>query len=264
MDEFSCLIMNKKKLLVCIILLVASVGLFILRDNEDSRICDTEPCDQNEISNDILTSDSEEKNNTNIDLPPKIIYDVPFTTQAPLGNWDDVRQNYGCEEACLLMAMSWARNESLTLEKAQEEIIAISDFELKNYQHHHDYSIADTLKILQSYFKYDNAFIKYNIDIDDIKSELALGNLVIIPISGMDVTNPYYTFPGPFHHQVLVIGYDDATQELIVHDPGTIRGNSFRYNYQEIENAIRDYDTGLNEPIKEIRKAMLVIKKILE
>ena len=35
---------------------------------------------------------------------PTLIPDVPFTPQAPLGNWEDERQQAGCEEAAALMA----------------------------------------------------------------------------------------------------------------------------------------------------------------
>lgn len=187
------------------------------------------------------------------------IPDVPFTAQAPFGDWDDVKQDYGCEEACLLMAMHWVRKEPLSPEKARDEIVAISEFELKNYQHHHDYSIADTLKVLQAYFSYENAFVEYDISLEDIKDEIARGNLVIIPINGRAVTNPYFNAPGPFYHQILVIGYDDGKQQFTVHDPGTRQGANFKYNYNEIGAAIMDYPTGLNEPVENARSGMLVI-----
>ena len=214
--------------------------------------------DNNKKSEINITDDN---NNDNIELPiAKLIESVPFTAQAPFGDWDDVKQDHGCEEASMLMAMYWAQNKPLSLEKARDEIIVISEFELENYGHHHDYSIADSFKVLKAYFKYENAFVEYDIVIMDIKKEIAKGNLVIIPINGKEVTNPYYTAPGPPQHQILVIGYDDKTEELIVHDPGTVRGEAFHYAYKEIERALMDYNTGLNEPIEEPRTAMLVIK----
>lgn len=197
-----------------------------------------------------------------VKMPPtKIIENVPFTAQAPFGDWDDVKQDYGCEEACLLMAMHWISGAPLSPEYARDQIVAISEFELKTYQHHHDYSITDTQKVLEAYFGHKNSASRYNAGIEDIKAEIVADNLVIIPIDGRLVTNPYFTAPGPFHHQILVIGYDDNAKELIVHDPGTRQGAAFRYAYREIEAAWRDYYTGLNEPIKKSLTAMLVIKK---
>ncbi len=41
---------------------------------------------------------------------------VPFTVQAPLGDWTDARQQDGCEEASVLMAMAWVRDEEFVNE----------------------------------------------------------------------------------------------------------------------------------------------------
>ena len=50
-------------------------------------------------------------------------YDVPFTSQAPTGNWDDERQQDGCEETSALMAMLWVRNKTITAKQAETEIM---------------------------------------------------------------------------------------------------------------------------------------------
>lgn len=195
-------------------------------------------------------------------FPKHILLNVPFTAQAPFGNWDDVRQDYGCEEASILMAMYWVYGRDLPPEKAEKEIIAISEFEQEKYGAFHDTSTLDTLKVLKAYFGYENAFVRFDIGIEDIKTELVQGNIVIVPIDGTKVDNPYYTPPGPAKHKIVIRGYDDDTQEFITNDPGTKRGEAYRYNYQILENAIVDYPTGLNEPISQIRTAMIVVKKL--
>lgn len=205
----------------------------------------------------IITADSLPKEV----LPKQVLLDVPFTAQAPFGNWADVRQDYGCEEAAILMAMYWAYDRNLPLEEAEKEIIAISEFEKEKYGDFHDTSTLDTLKVLRAYFGYENAFTKFDIDTEDIKAELAKGNVVIVPIDGTKVGNPYYTPPGPAKHKVIIRGYDDTTQEFITNDPGTKRGEGYRYNYQILEKAIVDYPTGLNEPISQVRTAMIVVEK---
>lgn len=203
---------------------------------------------------DNLVAESEE-------LPNKILHKVPFTAQAPFGNWDDVRQDTGCEEASILMAMRWVNNQTLTLEQAEQEIIAITEFEIGLFGHHHDTSSQDTLRVLKDYYNYDNAYLEYDIGVGDIKKALAQGYLVIVPINGQMVNNPYYTQPGPFQHKIVIIGYDDQTQEFITNDPGTKQGGGYRYEYQILENALMDYPTGINEPISQIRSAMIVVKK---
>ncbi|MCR4323087.1 MAG: C39 family peptidase [Candidatus Azambacteria bacterium] len=194
--------------------------------------------------------------------PRYVLLDVPFTVQAPFGGWADARQDYGCEEASILMAMHWVRGEELSPAQAEKEIIAISEFENEQYGDFHDTSAEDTLKVMKAYFKYENAFVKFDIGTQDIKDELAQGNVVIVPIDGRQVGNPYYTPPGPPKHKLVIRGYDDATQEFITNDPGTKRGEGYRYKYDVLEAALLDYPTGINEPITEIRTAMIVVQKM--
>lgn len=190
---------------------------------------------------------------------------VPFVAQAPLGNWQDKRQAYGCEEASALMAMRWARGadkqtETLTAEEAIKEITAAADYELQNFGYHEDTSAKDTLeRIIKGYFKYNNAALVYDVNINDIKVELAKNRLVILPVRGLK--NPYYAPPGPSYHMILIVGYDDAAQEFIAHDPGTRHGENFRYPYQTIGDALGDYESGRHKEVMTKRTAMIVVAK---
>ena len=60
---------------------------------------------------------------------------------------------------------------------------------------------------------------------------------------------------------VVVTGYDSQTKEIITHDPGTIRGENFRYGRDVFESALQDYPSGHYEPISIVRSAMIVVKK---
>jgi len=194
-------------------------------------------------------------------MAKKVLLDVPFTPQAPFGNWADERQDYGCEEASILMAVYWAKGKELSYEKAEEEVIAISEFEKKVYGNFYDTSAADTLKVLRTYFGYVNARVQYDIGVADIKAELAAGNVVIVPIDGRLLGNPYFTPPGPPKHKLVIRGYDDATQEFITNDPGTKRGEAYRYSYAVMENALLDYPSGRDEDVVNVRTAMIVVGK---
>lgn len=192
----------------------------------------------------------------------KINFQVPFTSQAPFGEWDNPAFQDGCEEASALMAISWARGEMLTSEKAKKEILAIADYEKENYGEFLDTSTADSLeRIIKGYFKYENAKIKNNIFVDDIILELVNGNLVILPMDGQLLNNPYYTQPGPDRHNLVVIGYNEKAGEFITNDPGTKHGAGFRYNEEILFSAIQDYPTGHHEPIEKIEKNMIIISK---
>lgn len=194
-------------------------------------------------------------------LPKKVLLDVPFTSQAPFGNWADERQDYGCEEASILMGVYWAEGRKLTPALAEEEIIAMSEFEKKVYGNFYDTSAADTLKVLQTYFGFVQARVAYDIGVHDIKAELAGGNVVVVPVNGRLLGNPYFTPPGPPKHKIVIRGYDDTTGEFITNDPGTKRGEAYRYPYAVMENALLDYPSGRDEEVVDQRTAMIVIWK---
>ena len=189
------------------------------------------------------------------------VADVPFISQAPFGDWADPKQQHGCEEASLLMAHSWMQGEKLTKEIALTEIFAMSEFEEKNYGGVYDLSLEDTLKFWREYYGYKKSFTKYDISAADIKQEIAKGNPVVVPMDGTKLKNPQYTAPGPQRHEMVVIGYDDDTEEFITNDPGTRFGEGYKYDYEIFMDSIRDYKTGFDEPIDKAVKAMLVIEK---
>lgn len=202
----------------------------------------------------------EKENLPEAPLVQNILLEVPFASQAPFANWqDDIFQN-ACEEASILMAIRWVEGKSLTKEEAEKEIRAISEFELKTYGHYHDRSAADTAQLIKDYFNYENIEVVDNIDIDDIKRELGYGNLVITPVNGQKMNNPFYTPPGPLEHMLVIIGYDSKSKEFITNDPGTRHGEKFRYPEAVLEAALRDYLTGRHEPFEEIKKVMIVVR----
>jgi hypothetical protein len=191
-----------------------------------------------------------------------VLLDIPFTVQAPFGNWADLRQEDGCEEASVLMAMRWAEGKDLTPEEALKEIIAISEYELEYYGEFRETSLRDTAdRILHGYFGHDNFEVKYDIDAQDIKSELYKGNAVIVAVNGQILLNPFYTPPGPRDHMVVVQGYDAETQEFITNDPGTKHGERSRYAEDLLIQSLQDYPTGNHEFIPEIVKGMIVVRR---
>ncbi|MBI2463201.1 MAG: C39 family peptidase [Candidatus Spechtbacteria bacterium] len=188
---------------------------------------------------------------------------VPFISQAPLGNWADQRQEAGCEEASVLMAMLWVRGKkSIAPLDAESQIITISDWEQKMYGEYRDTKAQDTIdRIFKGYFGYSNVELKENITTTDIKAELERGNMVIVPVNGRKLRNPFYVPPGPIQHNILIRGYDSATKEFITNDSGTRRGEKYRYAEDVLYNALQDYPTGNHEIIFSVEKVMIVVKK---
>ena len=194
-------------------------------------------------------------------IPQGLIeHQVPFTPQAPLGEWFDPRQQYGCEEALSVMAMHWVKGESISLLEAREEILAISDFQQENYGMFEDTSISDTeTRIFRDYYGYEYTKVRTGISVEDIKEELYRGNVILVPINGRTIQNPYYTAPGPLRHMIMVIGYDPKTRTFTTNDPGTKNGANFFYGEDVLAASLQNYETGLNEPIQDNPPEMLVI-----
>jgi hypothetical protein len=202
------------------------------------------------------------KKETMIPITGKILLDVPFTSQAPFGDWKDQRQEDGCEESSSLMAVKWARGQSLDKAAALKEITGISDFILKKYGESRDISPQNTIDwIFKDYFGYPNAVVKKDITIADIVNELAKGNLVLTPMNGQLLHNPNFVQPGPPRHMVVIRGYDPDRKVFITNDPGTRNGKLYEYGTQVLFEAIREYPTGYHEPIDKINKTMIVVWK---
>ncbi|MBI4359799.1 MAG: DUF192 domain-containing protein [Candidatus Jacksonbacteria bacterium] len=184
-----------------------------------------------------------------VDPPVKnqVLADVPFTPQAPFGEWSDPRQEDGCEEASIIMAIAWVNGEKLTREGAKDEILKLAEFQKERNGFFEDTSAEDTSRLMREYYKHES-IVEKETSIDAIKKHLAEGRIVIAPMDGQKLKNPYYTEPGPPRHMVLIIGYDDKTGEFITNDPGTRRGAGYRYQYQRFMDSIRDYPSGKNVP----------------
>lgn len=199
-----------------------------------------------------------------IAVQPKKYYleAVPFVPQAPFGEWRDKRFQDGCEEAASLIAVRWAKGQTLNKTQAKQEIIKIAAYEQKKYGGYVDTSAAETLsRIIKGYFNYQQAEVKKDVTLDDIIAEIKNGNLVIAPFNGRLLRNPYYTQPGPERHMIVIRGYDEATSEFITNDVGTRRGENYRYPKNVLFSAIRDYPSGNHQPIKKVEKNIIVVKK---
>ncbi len=198
-------------------------------------------------------------------LPTQAVSDmVPFTPQAPTANWDDPRQQDGCEEASALMAMAWVRGEnSLPTAAAEAEILKISDYIQEKYGESRDLYVADVVtRIFYDYFDYNDVCLLYKVTPEKLEEYLKAGHLILAPANGQALANPYFTPPGPENHMLVLKDYDASTSEFITNDPGTKRGANYRYDRDLLFNAIRAYPTGFHLPHPAVdEKTVIVIKK---
>ena len=192
-------------------------------------------------------------------LPDKVELPVPFLCQAPFANWAQPWQD-ACEEAAIIMAVHYVKDYPLDKETGNQEILGLVKFQQVKWGGHHDLNARKTAQLMADYYKYNKFRISYNFGINDIKMELAKGNVVLTPMAGRLLGNRFYRQPGPAYHYMVFKGYDDRAGEFITNDPGTKRGEGFRYKYAVAWNAIHDWN-GSKETITQGKKAMIVVYK---
>jgi len=190
-----------------------------------------------------------------------LIPGVPFMVQAPGAKWGDPVFQDACEEASLLMASAWVTGTTLTKEEATQKITELATFQKKKFGHSVDTSIEDTSILLEEYLGIKSGEVQTGITIDDIKDALASKRVVIIPTDGRLLKNPNFTPPGPSRHMLVIVGYDALTKEFIVNDPGTRKGEGYRYDEEVLYDAILDYPTGKHELVVSDDKVMLSVSR---
>lgn len=182
----------------------------------------------------------------------------PFISQAPFGNWADPWQDF-CEEASIVMVAHAVKKLPLTPNMADREMRIIKSFEEVVFRRHRDTSIEETMLTLQLLYGLSGLHIKTITTAEGIKHELREGRLIIAPVAGRLLKNPYFKSPGPLYHMVVIHDFDDNRNIFITHDPGTRRGANFPYQQQVMLNAVHDWNKG---DVLRGAKKILVVDRI--
>lgn len=188
--------------------------------------------------------------------PQSTMLNVPYTSQAPLGDWSDPRQADGCEEASLVMAMAWERGGNITPEEAERDIVNLSEYEKVRWGFYQDTSILDTGVLLNDYYGHHDYIVQYGINTENIKNEVAGGRPVIIPINTRLLGGIYRN--GPLRHTVIVVGYDDSADTMTINDPYR-GGQNFTVPSTTLNAALWDYNSGVHLGLPARMPAMLVM-----
>ncbi|MEF3692113.1 MAG: C39 family peptidase [Candidatus Moraniibacteriota bacterium] len=182
--------------------------------------------------------------------------EVPFISQAPLGVWDEKHEE-ACEEASLIMLNAFLENKKLDKNSGEAEIQKMIDFQIEKYGDYKDTSAEETVRLAGDFYGLENLEVIYDFEREAIKEYLAKGKPIIVSAAGRKLFNPYFTAPGPLYHNLILTGFNEK-DEIIVNDPGTKRGQNYRYQLNVLYEAIHDF-TGDKEEIEEGKKAMIVI-----
>lgn len=164
---------------------------------------------------------------------------VPFTPQAPEANWAQPWQD-ACEEATIVMVDFFYAGKTFNVRTAKTALLETINTKNKYIGESLDENAETVINIINKFFPWEAKIIK-NPALKQIKTEIDAGRPVIIPAHGKHLYNPYFKNGGPDYHSLVISGYDDEKKEFITQEPGTRRGENFRYSYDVIMNAMHDF-----------------------
>ncbi len=179
-----------------------------------------------------------------VTLPDAVLLPVPFTPQAPLGNW--AARQHTCEEASLVMVDRYLRGDHsgglidpTTADNAINQITGWKpavDLTVQQVGDVAQKNLGWAYKILPS-------------DRLNMKQQLALGRPLIFGVRTHGLGNPNY--PGyrthyeqagwSVSHYLVVTGYDQA-DTYVLNDPGLTKGHGYHITYDQLMHAVDDLD----------------------
>lgn len=176
-------------------------------------------------------------------LPAYVSLPVPFTTQAPLGNW--VSSQHDCEEATLVMVDRYLRGDhsgrAIDPETADAAIKRMTPWKPAE-----DLTDEQLGEMANDHLGW--AWQIFPATVLNIKQQLALGRPVIVGVRTHGLGNADY--PGYYahyeepawsvSHYLVVAGYDAKT--VILNDPGITRGHGYHITFDQLSYAISDLD----------------------
>ena len=187
-------------------------------------------------------------------LPDVFDQEVAFVPQAPYAVWDELHKE-ACEEAAIIIAAKHLLGENLDKEIMEAEIKKLVEWQKENLEKWKDTTAEETAGIIKDYFGL-SAELLYKPSADDLKKELVLGKLIVAPTAGRMLDNPYFTAPGPVYHMLVVRGYDQT--HFITNDPGTKRGEAYKYTYNNLLASIHDWN---ENNIRKGERVVIVVGK---
>jgi hypothetical protein len=173
---------------------------------------------------------------TSYKLSADLLLPVPFTPQAPTGNWDTIH-NEDCEEASAIMANAYyngPKDAKLSASYVESQLTKLTDWEMQNFGYNLDVTSEETVKMIEASYGLQ-AKILYGFTEDEIKNELAQNHLVLLPANGQMLGNPNYKQPGPKYHMLVIRGFTSTT--IITNDPGTRNGLNYPYSFDTLYKA---------------------------
>jgi len=182
-------------------------------------------------------------------LPPSLNLNVPFYSQAPLGNWGFPWQE-ACEEASMLLIANTYFQHNWNANQFNDQILKMVDWQKKKFGYYESTTVNEMQTTLSEFLKLDS-IVHENPTFEDIQTILNKGHLIVMPVAGKEVHNPNYKNGGPIYHVFMVKGYKE-NKKIITNDVGTRKGADYVYAWNVIENALHDHTTPIQNGAKKI------------
>jgi hypothetical protein len=150
-------------------------------------------------------------------------------------------------------------NTALTLPAAQvdSEMDILNSWEDSHFGYHLDTTAEETAQMIQGVYGL-NSKVQQNYTLQDIKDQINLHHVIILPEDGQLLGNPNYKQPGPIYHMLVIRGY--TPDNLITNDSGTRNGLNYAYTFDTLYNAGADWDHSTNT-IDQTKKPMIIVWK---
>jgi len=178
---------------------------------------------------------------------------VPFISEAPEKKWSGPWIN-ACEEASVAMVDNFYLGKNkVAIKEASNLMNQLFAWQNKLFKSNANSNATRTLQmIIANNMTFKGEIIR-NPTLDQIKDELRAGRPVISLHYGFDLKNPDLVFrrDGSAYHMFVIKGFDENTEEFIVHDNGSHKnGVDFRYKYDILMSSLRDYNHKTNKTEK--------------
>lgn len=171
---------------------------------------------------------------------------VPFTVQAPYGQWSTQPWADACEESVTIMLTHFYNGDNsaqIPAKVANADINTLVGIENWLFGYNKDTNAQQMTQIINDYLPWRATVVEYP-TFDAIKNEIAAGRPVIALVHGRALHNPYFRAGGPDYHTVVLKGFDDDKQAFITNEPGINRGLDYHYPYDTLMDALHNFVPG--------------------
>jgi hypothetical protein len=198
----------------------------------------------------------EDADSDDVEILPEKLLAVPFTSQAPFKEWDELHEE-ACEESSVIMVAGYYRGDRGAYEPEEAEAMIL---ELVAFAEENGFDIdttaEETAELVELFYPDLEADVVPMTGPESVKRYISQGIPVILPAYGKALPNPNFRNGGPLYHMLVVRGYTE--DRFITNDPGTRLGEKFLYTYGGLLDAVHDWNNG---DVPNGERVMLIVRR---